>query len=940
MTGKRIVLWSAAVWMLLSLCAPAMAKTQVIPLRIGWNLVALSVQPTDASVDAIFRSIGDKFKSVWQMNPANSQWLSYPPPLSGLQSIDTLTAGNGYWVKVKNSVDLVLNGSATLPSGSLTLRPGWNLVGFPIEKPMEYRNLLTGVSFSQLWTYDVESGQFKGVERSPGTQTILREDFVHLQPGTAYWVKVDRQIDLGPVLGTALEGDIDQPPLLTPGKYGERILWKNVTAGDEDIGGDGWYDWPNTQRTLTFRDNQIEKRISVNNLGKGLLKWKAEILNPAQNRWLKIIGQNDKGERLLLTAIEGEQAQNTAYLRLQADRTRLAVKPAGYDAILRLTSNGVSGAEQTSRDIKVHMDVADIVGDYDLLVKIASANGTQADMHNPRYYVSIYKDRHGIKAIIDHRRSLLMSRRFYMTGFTVRNDANQFALSGSIILPPKGSKLAGSELNPYKVQLQRDITLIGTRSEVGDPGLGPLDLKGEYRETIRNVLSQPIYLAGTFEAVRTKKWPLVTDEIKPKTDGDRISDDGSLLKSVIKVAERLLITEVDAMVNLSHTRKEDLRVSLRSPSGTVVRLRDHSSAPLGRVTYDTTAVPINPMESFRGEMSNGDWTLTVEDDVAGETGTLIEWSLYIRGTKIYSLGGAVSGVPDGVTVQLTGCGITRTTTVRNGRYQFDNLIECKYQVKIIHAAYSHYSMEVLLNGGNIANADLRPQKIVAAVPDFRLFPLSGNRPLRVEMRDITNLDPSTDYHHRWTIYKHTAGSAVSQYAQIADQGKYASHTIADSGVYHVKLEIEKTAKPGTAVHTIDKTDKYIIVGRSIYGEGENLPAGDRRILHFIHTSGSGGRSSNNRFTLYQADSATFDIDRPPLIDASNDMLGTEDSDYFLGAADGIDLATGTNKKDVNGNGKIDPPLGANAAKIRVSIGQQIIGASYSGSLQLSIGANP
>ena len=939
MTAKRIVVWSAVLWMLSGICIPAAAKTQVISLRHGWNLIALSVQPADASVDTIFQSIGDKFESVWQMNPANSQWLSYPPPVAGLQSIDTLTVGRGYWVKVKNSVNLVVNGSPALPSGALKLRPGWNLVGFPIEKPMEYRNLLTGAPFSQLWTYDVESGQFKGVERSPGTETVLREDFIHLQPGTAYWVYVDRQVDLGPVLGTAMEGDIDQPPLLQLGSYGQRVLWENVSVGDEDIGADGWYDWPNTQRTLTFRDNQIEKRISINNLGKGLLKWKAEILNPDQNRWLRVIGQNDKGEQLLLTAIEGEQAQNTTYLRLQADRTRLAAKPEGYDAILRLTSNGVSGEEQASREIKVHMDVANIVGDYDVLVKIASANGTQADMHNPRYYVSIYKDRDGIKAIIDHQRSLLMSRRFYMTGFYVRNDANQFALSGSIILPPKNSKLAGSELNPYLAQLQRDITLIGTRSEVGDPGLGPLDLKGEYRETIRNVLSQPIYLVGTFEAVRTQKWPLVTDKINPKTDGDRIPDDGSLLNSVLNVPERLLITEVDVTVNISHTRKEDLRVSLRSPSGTVVRLRDHSSAPLGRITYDTMAVPIDSMENFRGEMSNGDWTLTVEDDVVGETGTLIEWSLFIRGTKIYSLGGKVAGVPDGVTVQLTGCGITRTTTVRNGRYQFDNLIECRYQVKIVHSAYSHYSIQVLLNESNITNADLMPQKIISTVPDFRLFPLSGNKPLRVEMRDITNLDPAASYIHRWTLYKHAADGSISQYAQIVDQGKYASYDIADSGVYHVKLEIETAVNSGTAIYTVDKTDTYIIVGQSTYGEEEDLPASDWRILPFLLTSGSGGKS-NSVPALYQADSATFDIDRPPTNDSTGDTVGNEDSDYFLGEANGIDPITGTNVYDVNGNGAIDPPLGINATKIRVSIGQQIIGISYSGSWQLNIGVNP
>ena len=123
--------------------------------------------------------------------------------------------------------------------------------------------------------------------------------------------------------------------------------------------------------------------------------------------------------------------------------------------------------------------------------------------------------------------------------------------------------------------------------------LSPLDLKGEYRETIRNVLEEPIYLAGTFTATRIQSQPSTIDSSDSKGEGGSIPDDGAILERTINISERMIITEVDVTVNLTHSRPADLVVTLVSPTGTEVVLRERTTAIVGEVTYDMDETPVD-----------------------------------------------------------------------------------------------------------------------------------------------------------------------------------------------------------------------------------------------------------------------------------------------------------------------------------------------------------
>lgn len=908
--------------------------TQTIELNPGWNLISLSVDPVDPNITSVFSPLGGAFESVWRYNAVTQSWQTYPEPVAGVDSFTTMETGQGYWAKVTSQSTLVIEGNDIPAGGQIELYPGWNLAGFTTTNDIHYNDVLNDVPYTQLWTYDPLAGEFIGVEIAAGSGIVLREDFKLIQPGRAYWILATEQTTVGPELATALPGDIDVPPLLTLGQFGEAVLWGDLNVGDQDIGNDGFYDFSNTQRTISFSNKLVEQKFTIFNAGTGVLNWQAKILNPGASPWLSLKKYDEElQENIQVTEIAGSQTRDSYRLAITANRAQLA--PGDYYGQIEITSNGNTAlAEQESRTINVHMNVANIVGEYDVQITLETVDfqgqTKQADMHNPRMFLSISDDNGDIKGVIDERQTLLMPKRFYLTGSSIENNANDFSLSGSVSLPARESGKEGANFNPYNVDLQREITLQGQRST--EPGANPLDLEGQYFETVRNVLDEPIYIAGTFRAVYKPNAEITTDEVVASSVGDAIPDQNKLV-STINITDPLLISDSDVTVNLTHTRATDIIVTLTSPEGNLVRLRENNTDPLGKVTYDTDIQSIDSMESFNGEIATGSWTLTIEDNVPGEVGSLIEWNLNIRGTPVYNITGTLSGVPDGTQLLLTGCGVTKTTTVVAGQYTFSNLINCRYQVTLLHPGFLQSNTFVEVNGDHIivAEADLPVERRYSSAPDFNVAPLSGLQPLVIELIDTTNLVTTTQWVHRWTISR-WVNNAPQTYHVLDNASFHEQYTLTEAGVYTVKMEIFDAADLVTPVHSVDKANRFIFVGQSTMDAG--LPLSEQRILTSYTTSGAGGHTGFGAVLplIYANDSATFDIDRPPY----GPVVGFEDSNGFTSTADPV---TQTNQVGVNAT--LDTPVGTGQAyRIYINTGQAIIGSSIRANRQLEIGHKP
>ena len=98
---------------------------------------------------------------------------------------------------------------------------------------------------------------------------------------------------------------------------------------------------------------------------------------------------------------------------------------------------------------------------------------------------------------------------------------------------------------------------------------------------------------------------------------------------VLTFPHQLEIGGIRVYVNITHTWIGDLIVEVTSPGGTTVRLHNRSGAwaddIIGTYGLDLPVDGPGSLDDFIDELSQGDWTLWVSDNVGMDVGTLNGW---------------------------------------------------------------------------------------------------------------------------------------------------------------------------------------------------------------------------------------------------------------------------------------------------------------------------
>ena len=133
-----------------------------------------------------------------------------------------------------------------------------------------------------------------------------------------------------------------------------------------------------------------------------------------------------------------------------------------------------------------------------------------------------------------------------------------------------------------------------------------------------------VTLARTWVPVQGLATPITTD----KTVNLSIPDNGSgSLTSTIAITDNLQIESVEIRFNATHSYRGDLEILLTSPSGStsvLATLRDDWHQNYNNWTFSSRL--------HWGELSQGNWILTVTDRFTGDVGTLLNWGITINGT--------------------------------------------------------------------------------------------------------------------------------------------------------------------------------------------------------------------------------------------------------------------------------------------------------------------
>lgn len=101
--------------------------------------------------------------------------------------------------------------------------------------------------------------------------------------------------------------------------------------------------------------------------------------------------------------------------------------------------------------------------------------------------------------------------------------------------------------------------------------------------------------------------------------------------STIQIDEEGIIESVEVVsVDISHTYRGDLFVSLISPNNTVIPLHEGEGGGANDIkeTYDSSNKPA--LKQFEGKSFQGKWQLRIVDKQASDSGTLNKWGLKIK----------------------------------------------------------------------------------------------------------------------------------------------------------------------------------------------------------------------------------------------------------------------------------------------------------------------
>ena len=160
-----------------------------ITLRSGWNLISLPIVPNSTSIASLLRAqiASKEVVSVWTYSASSKSWRVFIPGKPS--TLTTMIDGNGYWIYMKTSDTLYVDGYVIQPGSTpptYQLNASWNLVGFKSEP------LVTGETVGQyllsisgkydshsVWVYD-----------NANPSWVRAGSSYMLEPGQAMWILV------------------------------------------------------------------------------------------------------------------------------------------------------------------------------------------------------------------------------------------------------------------------------------------------------------------------------------------------------------------------------------------------------------------------------------------------------------------------------------------------------------------------------------------------------------------------------------------------------------------------------------------------------------------------------------------------------------------------------------------------------------------------------
>jgi len=172
--------------------------SQVLTFQTGWNFFSLQVEPQDPAIATVLAPIEGRYTDVWAFDAASHQYQGYVPG-EGITDLTELHALRGYIIYVTAPAGIVVTG--TRATGDIALEAGSNLIACPTGTAVAVTEALASIAgdYDEVWAYDTATKTWSNL-------LVGQPDFLSnlevLQPGRAYWVKMNKPATLSTQLQT------------------------------------------------------------------------------------------------------------------------------------------------------------------------------------------------------------------------------------------------------------------------------------------------------------------------------------------------------------------------------------------------------------------------------------------------------------------------------------------------------------------------------------------------------------------------------------------------------------------------------------------------------------------------------------------------------------------------------------------------------------------
>lgn len=172
--------------------------TCIITMNQGWNLVSFQCVTDDGTIQNYLSSINSSIESIHTYDAFEEvdKWKAYNPNLPSwvVNDLTSIKKEEGYWVNMKATRTISINGSVVKPS-QIPMKRGWNLVGYPTNLDRNITRSLQinmGPDWSTVYMYNSSdtANPWKISMQNPPPLVTL--DFYNFTINFGYWINASK----------------------------------------------------------------------------------------------------------------------------------------------------------------------------------------------------------------------------------------------------------------------------------------------------------------------------------------------------------------------------------------------------------------------------------------------------------------------------------------------------------------------------------------------------------------------------------------------------------------------------------------------------------------------------------------------------------------------------------------------------------------------------